>query len=309
MDCSPLAWEFLKADYLRPEKPSFLACYRRLERTAKAQSWTVPSERTLLRRMDDLPEPLRVLARDGVDALKALYPAQTRDRGVFHALEAVNADGHKWDVFVRWPDGYVGGHDGGLSGSVFRQAAVLADRQEREPRGGAAGVRRMCRRRHSGSLPAGNGRAFASKWLTGASEPVSVQGSGRRAVRRDDADRRPDPLHDAVSRPGQADRARVPRFRRRHGEVSEIRGRVCRQQSAGETGNYGSKAVPLDVFVAVVAQAVAEHNARAGRRSRVCNGGRSMTCSAKAMSARRSARRRRSNGGFGCWRRSDPSQP
>jgi hypothetical protein len=36
--------------------------------------------------------------------------------------------------------------------------------------------------------------------------------------------------------------------------------------------NYGSKAVPLDVFLAVVGEAMAEHNARRGRRSSVCAG-------------------------------------
>ena len=36
--------------------------------------------------------------------------------------------------------------------------------------------------------------------------------------------------------------------------------------------NYGSKAIPLDVFAAVVAEGVAEHNARSGRRSSVCAG-------------------------------------
>ena len=51
--------------------------------------------------------PVRVLCRDGAEALKRLYPAQQRRRDVFHALEAVNGDGHKFDVFVRWPDGEV----------------------------------------------------------------------------------------------------------------------------------------------------------------------------------------------------------
>ena len=36
--------------------------------------------------------------------------------------------------------------------------------------------------------------------------------------------------------------------------------------------NYRSKAVPLEKFLAVVAEGIAEHNTRAKRQSRVCQG-------------------------------------
>ena len=58
--------------------------------------------------MEDVPVATRVLLRDGPSALKRLYPAQQRDRSCFHAMEAVNADGHVWDVFVNWPDNRTG---------------------------------------------------------------------------------------------------------------------------------------------------------------------------------------------------------
>ena len=32
--CAPEFWEMLKADYLRPEQPSFTTCYRRARRVA-----------------------------------------------------------------------------------------------------------------------------------------------------------------------------------------------------------------------------------------------------------------------------------
>ncbi|MDE2580112.1 MAG: hypothetical protein KGL52_00605, partial [Rhodospirillales bacterium] len=34
VECAPEAWDFLKADYLRLERPTFEACFRRLERAA-----------------------------------------------------------------------------------------------------------------------------------------------------------------------------------------------------------------------------------------------------------------------------------
>jgi len=47
---------------------------------------------------------LIVLAREGSAAFERTVPAQVRDRSVFRAIEAVNADGHKFDLFIRWPD-------------------------------------------------------------------------------------------------------------------------------------------------------------------------------------------------------------
>ncbi len=106
-DCSPEAWDAFRADYLRPEAPPASDCYDRLQRLAKAHGWTVPSLKTLQRRIDAIAPAVRVLAREGEEALMRLFPAQERDHGVFHALEAVNADGHKIDVFVRHPLGHI----------------------------------------------------------------------------------------------------------------------------------------------------------------------------------------------------------
>ncbi len=102
--CPEAAFDMLKADWLRNEKPSFMSCYRRLEAVAARKDWVLPCARSLYRQMmEDVPVATRVLLRDGPSALKRLYPAQQRYRSVFHAMEAVNADGHVWDVFVRWP--------------------------------------------------------------------------------------------------------------------------------------------------------------------------------------------------------------
>lgn len=100
-------WEALKADYLRLSQPRFSDCYRRVAALAAERGITLPCEKTLLRRMQSLPVEVRVLSREGVQRLKSLYPAQERDKTVFHALQAVNSDGHRWDVFVQWPDGTI----------------------------------------------------------------------------------------------------------------------------------------------------------------------------------------------------------
>ncbi|MGH8338552.1 MAG: transposase domain-containing protein, partial [Gammaproteobacteria bacterium] len=40
--------------------------------------------------------------------MEATYPAQERDRSVFRAMQAVNADGWRGDSLVQWPNGYIG---------------------------------------------------------------------------------------------------------------------------------------------------------------------------------------------------------
>jgi hypothetical protein len=102
------AWEFLKAEYLAPERRSAAACIDRLRRAAKARpDWSIPSNRTLLRRLQAIPRHVRVLAREGRKAAMQLYPAQARVRAALTALAIVNADGYKHNLWVRFPDGEV----------------------------------------------------------------------------------------------------------------------------------------------------------------------------------------------------------
>ena len=103
------AWEILKADYLRPERPTALACIARLREMAVNQNrdWSIPSTRTLQRRLEKLPRLVKTLAREGAKAVKRLYPAQQRSKGALHALAIVNADGYKHNVWVRFPDGEI----------------------------------------------------------------------------------------------------------------------------------------------------------------------------------------------------------
>lgn len=107
-ECSAEAWEILKADYLRLERPTAEACVERLRAGAKTRpDWKLPSDRTLVRRLADLPEVVKTLAREGPTAAKELYPAQQRLRSALAALAIVNGDGYKHNLWVRFPDGEV----------------------------------------------------------------------------------------------------------------------------------------------------------------------------------------------------------
>lgn len=64
----------------------------------------IPQERVLRRRMErEVPREVQILSRAGQEKAKALYPNQRRDRSQLHAMQAVNMDGHKLDVFVKAP--------------------------------------------------------------------------------------------------------------------------------------------------------------------------------------------------------------
>lgn len=100
--------ELLTSLYLRLEAPKFKDCYRDALRVAKSKGWTTVHERTAIRRIEkDVPRVTTVFAREGLKGLMRCFPAQIRDRSGLHALEAVNADCHKIDVFVEWPDGTI----------------------------------------------------------------------------------------------------------------------------------------------------------------------------------------------------------
>lgn len=274
-ECPPEAWDALRADYLRASQPDFTSCYRRLQRLAAKEGWTLPAERTLHRRIMDIPVQQRVLAREGVDALRRLFPAQQRDRGVFHAMEAVNADGHTWDVTVRWPDGSTGrpvmvAIQDLYSGKIlaWRIGRSISWNEVRLAIGDMIegyGIPR--------AIWLDNGREFASKRITGGTATRY-----RFKLREEEPEGLLTTLgvevHWTTPYHGQAkpiERA----FRDLAGEVAKhplFEGAYTGNSPTAKPHNYGSKAVPLDTFLRVVGEGIAEHNAREGRRSPTCAG-------------------------------------
>jgi putative transposase len=274
-DCGAEAWEMIKADWLRPEKPTFTACYRRLEQAAAERGWTIPAARTLERRLLALPTAVRVLARDGVDSLKRMIPAQQRDRAGLHAMQVVNADGHKWDVFVKWPNGDIA-RPMMLAFQDIHSGKILAWRVDRSEN---RETFRLC----FGDLVEewgipdacvlDNSRTFASKWMTGGTanrfrfkvkddEPLGIM--TQLGVQ----------VHWATPYAGQSkpiERA----FRDLAGDVAKhpaFAGAYTGNTPMAKPENYASTAVPLDAFLATVAGEIVAHNARTGRTGGVALG-------------------------------------
>lgn len=274
-ECSPAAWDWLRAAYLRPERPNFADCYRQLAAVARQHGWTIPSERTLERRMSALPETVRVFLRGGADALKRMLPAQQRDHSVFHALQAVNLDDHRMDVFVRWDDGTVGRPHIEAVQDIY-SGMILGWRIDRSENTQTIRLA-IGDVIEEWGIPQifwfDNTRAAANKQITGGAKTRF-----RFQVREEDPAGLIEMLGAEVrfTRPYHGQAKPVERaFREAATEwAKDIRfgGAYTGNNPTAKPANYGSAAVPIETFRAVIAERIEEHNTRTGRTSRVCAG-------------------------------------
>ena len=268
-------WDTFRADYLRLSQPSFTSCYRRTCDIARAEGWEVPNERTLRRRVDAISDSVKTLARKGRDATKAMYPAQERDRSCFHAMQAVNVDGHKWDVFCLYPDGTVA-RPLMVAFQDLYSGMFVAWRMARSENKDDV---RLCLGDmiETYGIPEDcyldNGRAFASKWMTGgtanryrfkvkAEEPDGIL--TQLGVR----------IHWTTPYAGQS--KPIERgFRDFAGDIAKhpaFEGAYTGNSPDAKPENYGSRAVPIELFTRIVNQEIGKHNARPNRDTRVCAG-------------------------------------
>lgn len=274
----PEAWELFKADYLRQEQPTASSCYDRLRRIADTRGWELPSLKTFTRRViRELPRAVRVLAREGEEALSKTYPAQERDRSMLEALEGVNADGHRWDINVRFPDGSIG-RPCILGWQDLGRGKLLAWRLGDHENSDmvrlsfgdmvrAYGV--------PGSVYLDNGRAFASKWMTGG-----TPNRYRFKIREEDPTGLitglvgAENVHWVTPYHGQA--KPIERMWRdfcdRIARHPAFAGAYVGNNVANKPENYGSRAIEWAEFERVVNSEIHAHNARTGRQLKSCAG-------------------------------------
>lgn len=277
-ECDDRAWQFLVTDYLRRDEPAFDACYRRLvEEAAPAQGWgPIPSKKTLRRRLErEFPRAARVLARQGADAAKRTYPAQQRDRSVFHAMQAVNADGHTLDVFVRMADGKVERPTLLAIQDVY-SGMIVGWRLDRSENWHAV---RLALADMAGSYGVpevaymDNGRAFASKWISGGSKTryrfkVRAEEPEGVLTRLGVQIRWVTPYHGQAKPVERAFRDLAENIAR-HPACS---GAYTGPSPEKKPDNYGQRAIPVEEFERHVAEQIARHNRREGRATATARG-------------------------------------
>jgi len=273
--CNEDAWEWLRSHYLASNRLTFDKCWRDLEKVAAQNGWALPSARTMRRRIDALPDVVKTWKRHGPEATDALFPTQRRDRSMLHAMEWLNADGHRFDVFVRWEDGekarpmvvffqdlfsgkllgYRVGRD--ETGDVFRLA--FGDVVEKY------GI--------PGKVTIDNTLAAANKTMSGglkrrfrfkvrAEEPLGIFPTlGVEVHWAKPYSGRSKPIERAFGDLAR-DIARHPAF------IGAWTGNA----PTNKPHDYDSKAVPIATFLQVLEAGIAEHNARPGRTAANCRG-------------------------------------
>jgi hypothetical protein len=276
----PFIYEFYKSDYLRTDRPPRAACYRRAVEAANARGISenqIPSEITLWRRLvREAPWQAIKGARYGKQALHRTYPSQTRDRSILHALEAIDGDGYRFNLAVRWPDGEVCRPLMWYWQDIY-SGMILSWRHDRSEN---AGLLRLTigdlisqYRRIPRYIVIDNTLAAASKWITG-------QSPSRHRWRA-----KSDDVFGLITQLGAQHIATLPRVggsskpgERAGGDWDRD---IARHPAlAGAWLGYKPEArpedarepVPFEIFRQIVEQEMAKHNARRGRRTPVCKG-------------------------------------
>ncbi len=276
--CHEGAWEVLCSDYLRSSRPAFSACYRRMVSVAQEKGWApIPSERALRRRFKaQVSKAVVALAREGEEKAKKLYPAQRRDRSSLHALQAVNMDGHKLDVFVRVPWGekpvrlYLIAIQDLYSGKILSWRLSDAETWEivRLVIGDMVEAYGIPER-----MTLDNGRAFTSKWISGG-----VQNRFRFKIKPDD----PQGLLTSLgvqlqwTTPYSGQSKPIERAWRDLAEAISkhpfCAGAYTGNKPDAKPEDYGKRAIGFEAFKAHVGAQICAHNAQAGRKAVNCAG-------------------------------------
>lgn len=273
------AWTVWCRDYLRRSKPGSAACWRRVRDLARIRGWSIPSEATFRARLRrDVPPEEIVRCREGALAALALYPAQVRTTEGMAPLDCVSGDGKRHDVFVEMSDGrivrlvvwywqdvrtrrIVAWHWGETeSWDLVRLAfARMCD---------GAGVPRMV---VIDNTFAASARAIAGsssrRWKSDDEDvPGIFESLGIRVVHthveREDSGKgigwgQAKPVERAFG---------VGGLQESIDKHPLCEGAYTGSHPAAKPANYGAAAVPLDTFLGVVEEGVAEWNRRDGRR-------------------------------------------
>lgn len=286
-DVHPEAWKVIKSDFLRPERPAFSACYRRMSDAAKRLGWApIPSERSLRRRLDvEVEKSVQVYARHGKKRAEQLYPPQVRTKDHLHAMEIVNTDGHQLDLFVWVPWNkkhpvrmILLGIQDIYSGKILSWRLAAAETWD---------VVRACigDMIEDFGIPKhfymDNGRAFASAAISGGA--THRNRFRKKVVNRFGIDEEEvagilknfsiEPhftrVYAGQSKP----------IERAWGDLAEniskdpaMSGAYTGNKPDAKPENYRSRAIPLDVLQTHVADRIAEHNSRVGRKSDTAKG-------------------------------------
>lgn len=276
------AWQMLKSKYLTNSRQPFAACYNQvLEEYAQPNGIVLPCRKTLERRMKkEVSSLLRKGKRDGREAVTNTVPPLRRSVASLHAMEAVNIDGHVCDVFVNF------GPDAKGKPIIARPVLIgiqdVYSRKILAHRIGRTENTRLVRSTFAdlfrdwgipGKVTLDNGRAFASKAMTGGAKTrfrFVIQSDEQTGI---------------LTALGIETKWALP-YSGRSKPIERAWKELCDYAAksfsmvGAYTGNKpgarpedaGSRAIPIADFEAHLARVIARHNARPGRTSEAARG-------------------------------------
>ena len=275
-EIDPVLWNAFKSDYLRLSGATLTSCYDRARELADARGLPIPSERKFRRELErDVDPRVIMLRRKGEEALRRSLPSQRRTVADMHALELVNIDGHKFDVFVKTSDGRVIRPIMVALQDIYSRKFVAWRVCEAESAFHVRLVFATLFEKYG--VPKGcvldNGRGFASKWITGG-----AKNRFRFKVKPED----PTGLLTALgieihwTLPYRGQSKPIERgFRDLCDRIAKhpaMEGAYTGNTPLAKPENYGSRAIAWDEFVAHVDRGMAAHNAKLGRRTETARG-------------------------------------
>lgn len=101
------AESYFKALYNTNKAPNLRDCYRRMKESASVNDWTIPSERTVRRRIEEVPRVIEDWLRGKDKYFRNAMPPQKRDCTHFASGEAINGDGLHLDFWTIFEDGEI----------------------------------------------------------------------------------------------------------------------------------------------------------------------------------------------------------
>lgn len=264
-EISPEAWEMFKGLYLVRQQPALTTCYRRTKAAAAAHGWTWPSLGAVRRKLaNEFTRAELIYLREGSEALGRTMPAQTRDRSIFTAMQAINGDGIKFKPHCLWPDGQIARPHVWIwqdlySGRLLTWRADVSENRDMLRLAFGELVEQF-------GIPQiayiDNTTAAANKWLT-----AGVRNRYRWKIRDDDPIGIMPQMGVDVRfvTPGHGQAKPIERANR------DLRELIDRHPAFAKRGTQ-SNPIPIDDFLKILKNEIAAHNAQQGRTAPVCAG-------------------------------------
>ncbi|PZO05432.1 MAG: hypothetical protein DCF29_07990 [Alphaproteobacteria bacterium] len=275
-ECSEEAWLLFRSEYLTNSRQSAEAAHAKAVAMGEERCWTVPSCKTLLARVRREIDPVTlVYLREGEPGLERRFPTPRRSVADLDILHAVNVDGHELDIMVEWADGTISRPMMIAIQDVYSRRMLVTQIGRSES---TDLIRRAFAKLFSiHGIPQvvtfDNGRAFASKWLTGGN-PTRY----RFVIRPEDPIGLLGQLgcHVHFTNPFSGRSKPIERgfrdFADGFARSAVFAGAYTGNRVTNKPADYGTRAAPYADFEQELAFYTKLHNGRVGRRTETARG-------------------------------------